>query len=348
MQNARNSQIRKPIVVEPTEKGNPGENRSRPLKAPQHNNSAFSPTIVSGKGVRIANAIIDTRKVSNMSPDDSASPTSVIQANEEQFSTNSSISQTPDKNKVTTSIDTQTKANDGSQNNSNILGSKIEKPSIDPHSAPKGLSATQQEGSNRTPSRLDAENPSGIGLSTSVGPLKAGANGKEVIDGKSEAANEPEQLLVVQSSSEAPVDPVQFAGSDRSTDVIETRTSQTNADQAATENATDLSSTDQSSQSSQKYELNVRAKPFKPKAAATEFVPPENKSFSHWFYGSEAEVEAQRRRQIEPQYLPPYHVLDIVGSRGMFLMPGHVPVESLAAMGLVILLPWMTPHRYFR
>lgn len=39
--------------------------------------------------------------------------------------------------------------------------------------------------------------------------------------------------------------------------------------------------------------------------------------------------------------LPPYHVLDVVGSRGLFLMNGQVPVETLASMGLVLPLPWM-------
>lgn len=38
---------------------------------------------------------------------------------------------------------------------------------------------------------------------------------------------------------------------------------------------------------------------------------------------------------------PPYHVLDVWGDRGLFLMPGHIPVESLAEIGLVIPMFWM-------
>eukprot|EP00171_Calliarthron_tuberculosum_P011967 IDg11967t1 len=40
---------------------------------------------------------------------------------------------------------------------------------------------------------------------------------------------------------------------------------------------------------------------------------------------------------------PPYHVLDVWGDRGLFLMPGHIPVGSLAEIGLVLPMFWMHP-----
>ncbi len=56
--------------------------------------------------------------------------------------------------------------------------------------------------------------------------------------------------------------------------------------------------------------------------------------------------QQQRQQQQQQQQrrfpkLPPYHVLDVFGERGLFLIDGDVPVESLARMGLVLPLPWM-------
>lgn len=90
-----------------------------------------------------------------------------------------------------------------------------------------------------------------------------------------------------------------------------------------------------------KHEFNVRAKPFKPAWAETELGHNIPDTSNTWFFGTESDVEEQRRRQLGPQYMPPYHVLDLVGSRGIFLMPGHVPVKSLAEKGLVLPMPWM-------
>lgn len=53
------------------------------------------------------------------------------------------------------------------------------------------------------------------------------------------------------------------------------------------------------------------------------------------------QLQQQQQQQRRFPKLPPYHVLDVFGERGLFLIDGDVPVESLARMGLVLPLPWM-------
>lgn len=51
-------------------------------------------------------------------------------------------------------------------------------------------------------------------------------------------------------------------------------------------------------------------------------------------------AKAKRTEIMRPQ---PYHVLDVAGDQGggIFLIEGHVPVQSLARMGLVLPVPWV-------